>query len=139
MSVFLRTFAILRAGVSSQIKEVRVVDKTKIPSGLVVDRVWIPMCDSDLRRPIAHVGDRRRRIAGAVMIAMSVLFGLGVVVAEGAVWLAFIPLLIAWAGVAYASGGRTGFYEVSEDGGLGEYLGRSQPEVGSMRAGKPWK
>ena len=106
------------------------VDKTKIPSLLVIHRVWVPDSDSDRRRPLAYVSDRRRRIAGAVMIALGVLLGLAVLVAKGAFWLAFVPLLIAWAGVAYAGGGRTGFYEVNDDGGLGEYLGPSRPEVG---------
>src|SRR5258708_34816203 len=92
VSVFLRTFAISRAGVSSHIKEARVVDKTKIPTGLVVDRVWIPMFDSDPRRPIAYVGDRPRRIAGTVMIALSVALCGAVGVANSAVWVAFVPL-----------------------------------------------
>lgn len=136
MSVFLRTFAISRAGVSSHIKEVPVVDKTKIPSSLMVSRVWIPDDKSDRRRPIAYVTERRRRIAGAVLIALGVLLGLAVLVARGASWLAFVPLLTAWGGVAYAGGGRTGFYEVADDGGLGEYLGRSRPNLDSMRARK---
>jgi hypothetical protein len=113
-----------------------VVDKTRIPSGLVVHRVWVPEDDSDRRRPIAYVSERRRRIAGAVLIAVGVILGFAVLVARGPFWLAFAPLLIAWAGVAYAGGGRTGFYEVNEDGGLGEYLGRSRPEVASMRPRK---
>lgn len=114
------------------------VDKKKIPSALVVHRVWAPESESD-RRPIAYVSERRRRIAGAVLIAVGVILGLAVLVARGASWVAFIPLLIAWAGVAYAGGGRTGFYEVNEDGGLGEYLGRSRPDVGSMRPSKPYR
>jgi len=56
-----------------------------------------------------------------------VILALAALVARTAIWLAFIPLLLAWAGVAYAGGGRTGFYEVNDDGGLGEYLGRSKP------------
>jgi hypothetical protein len=128
MSVFLLTFAIPRADVSSHIKEAHVVDKTKIPSVLVVDRVWVPEDQTDGRRPIAYVGDRRRRIIGALLIALGVVLGLAVIVTTGAFWLAFTPLVIAWSGVAYAGGGRTGFYEVNEDGGLGEYLGRSPPE-----------
>jgi hypothetical protein len=114
-----------------------VVDKTKIPTGLVVDRVWIPMFDSDPRRPIAYVGDRPRRIAGTVMIALGVVLCGAVVVANSAVWVAFVPLLIAWAGVAYAGAGRSGFYEINEDGRLGDYLGRTRPDVSQMRLTKP--
>jgi nucleoside permease NupC len=114
-----------------------VLDNTKIPSGLVVNRVWMPENEPVQRRPIAYATEPRRRIAGAVMIALGVILGLAVAVARGPFWLAFASLLIAWAGVAHAGGGRTGFYEVDDEGGLGEYLGRSRPEVGSMRPGKP--
>ena len=113
------------------------LDNTKIPSGLVVNRVWVPDDEPLHRRPIAYATEPRRRIAGAVMIALGVILGLAVPVARGPFWLAFVSLLIAWAGVAFAGGGRTGFYEVDDDGGLGAYLGRSRPEVGSMRPGKP--
>jgi len=114
-----------------------VVDKTKIPSGLVVHRVWVPEGESDRRRPIAYVSERRRRSAGVMVVALGVLLGLAVLVETGYFWLAFVSLLIAWAGVAYAGGGRTGFYEVNDDGGLGEYLGRSRPELASTRPRKP--
>jgi hypothetical protein len=135
MSVFLRTFAIPRADVSSHIKEAHVVHKTKTPSVLLVYRVWIPEDQADGRRPIAYAGDRRRRIIGALLIALGVVLGLAVIVTRGAFWLAFAPLLIAWSGVAYAGGGQTGFYEVNDDGGLGWYLGRTRPEdLNSYRA-----
>jgi hypothetical protein len=114
-----------------------VVDKKKIPSVLVVHRVWVPEDKSDHRRPIAYVSERRWRIAGAALIALGVLLGLAVLVARGASWPAFVPLLIAWAGGVYGGGGRTGFYEVNEEGGLGAYLGRSRPQLASMRARKP--
>jgi uncharacterized protein YjeT (DUF2065 family) len=114
-----------------------VVDKTKLPPDLVVQRIWIPEEASEARRPIAYVSDRRRRRAGAVLIAVGVILALAALVTRTATWLAFIPLLIAWSGVAYAGGGRSGFYEVDEDGGLGEYLGRSRPEVGWMPPNEP--
>jgi hypothetical protein len=103
------------------------LDKSKLPSGLVVHRVWVPESDSEPRRAIAYVGERRRRIAGVVLIALGVIVAVAVLVTRAAFWVAFVSLLIAWAGVAYAGGGRTGFYEVNDDGGLGEYLGRSKP------------
>jgi len=109
-----------------------VLDKTRIPPGLVVDRLWVPQSESDPRRPIAYVTESRRRIAGAFLIALGAILGLAVLVARTAFWLAFLALLIAWMGVAYAGGGRTGFYEVGGDGGLGEYLGRTQPDVREM-------
>ena len=113
------------------------VDKSKLPPHLVVNRLWVPENVSDQRRPIAHVGDRRRRRTGAILIAAGGILALAALATRADFWLAFIPLLIAWAGVAYAGGGRTGFYEVREDGGLGQYLGRSKPDIDLMRPSKP--
>ena len=95
---------------------------------MAVQRIWVPESVSETRRPIAYVGDRRRRIIGALLIALGVVLGLAVIVTRGAFWLVFAPLLIAWSGVAYTGGGRTGFYEVNDDGGRGRYLGRTRPE-----------
>ena len=106
------------------------LDPSRLPSGLVVHQVWAPIDERDDRRPVAHVGDRRRRNVGVALIALGVLVGL---LARLAFWFAFAGLLIALSGVAYASGGRTGFYEVTEDGGLGDYLGRAQPDLRKMR------
>jgi hypothetical protein len=114
-----------------------VLDKSKVPSDLVVHRVWVPEAASAARRSIAYVGDRRRRIVGTALIVLGVILALAVLLARTALWLAFLALLIAWGGVAYGGGGRTGFYEIGDDGGLGDYLGRSTPEVDSMRPSKP--
>ncbi|GEM_PF-5187063 len=113
------------------------LDKSKLPPDLVVHRLWVPEDDSEPRRSIVYVSERRRCIAGAVLIALGVVLALAVLVTRAAFWLAFVALLIAWGGVAYAGGGRTGFYEVEDDGGLGDYLGHSKPEVGSMRPRRP--
>jgi hypothetical protein len=86
----------------------------------------LPEHDADIR-PIAYVVDRPRRIVGVALIALGVMLALFILVTRAPYWLAFLSLLIAWAGVAYAAGGRTGFYEVEEDGRLGRYLGRSRP------------
>lgn len=109
------------------------LDPSKLPSGLVVHQIWVPVDENDDRRPIAYVGDRRRRVAGLLLVASGVLVaGVGLVTGPG-FGLAFAGLLIALAGVAWASGGRTGFYDVAEDGALGEYLGRAQPDLREMR------
>lgn len=106
------------------------LDKSKLPSDLIVHRVWMPEGDSDPRRPIAYVSERHRRSVGLALIALGGGLALAVLVTRAAFWLAFVPLLIAWVGVAYAGGGRAGFYEIADDGGLGEYLGRSRPDAG---------
>jgi hypothetical protein len=112
------------------------LDRSKIPSSLVVHQVWVPERDSDRRRPVAYAGDRRRRTIGVILIALGVVATLAVLLTRAAIWLAFVALLVAWAGAAYAGGGRTGFYEVDDDGGLGEFLGHSKPDFSSMRAVK---
>jgi len=114
-----------------------VLDKTKLPPGLYVHLVGVPEPGSGTSRSIAYVIERRRRIVGAVLIVLGVILGLAVAVTRAAIWLAFVPLLLAWGGVAYAGGGRTGFYEIGEGGGLGVFLGRSKPEAGSLRWRKP--
>lgn len=115
------------------------LDRSKLPSDLIAHHVWRPDNSSDARRPIAYVSERRRRTIGAVIIALGVILGLAFLAAMGPFWLEFVALLIAWSGVAYAGGGRTGFYEVTDDGGLGNYLGRSRPEVGSMHLERPYQ
>ena len=70
------------------------------------------------------------------LIAAGVLLAVSALVTGAAIWVAFVPLLISWAGVAYAGGGHTGYYEVNDDGGLGKCLGRARPELGSMRLRK---
>ena len=112
------------------------VDKSKLPRHVAVERIWVPEELSETRRPIAFVSDRWRRRAGAALIAAGVLLAAAALLTMAAIWLAFVPLLIAWAGVAYAGGGRTGYYELNADGGLGECLGRSRPELESMRLRK---
>ena len=113
------------------------LDQSKLPSNLVVTSVWVPDDAAHARRPVAQVSEPRRQIAGAVLIALGVILGLAVLLIGGPSWPAFGSLLIAWTGVAYASGGRSGFYEVDTDGGLGGYLGRARPDVSSMRPRKP--
>ena len=112
------------------------VDKSKLPRHLAVQRLWVPKDVSDTRRPIAYVSDSRRRRAGAALIAAGVLLAVAVLVTRAAIWVAFVALLVAWAGVAYGGGGRTGYYEVTDDHGLGECLGRSRPDLRSMRLHK---
>ena len=110
---------------------------SRIPADLVVHRVWVPEHDSDPRLPVVYVSELRRRALGAILIGLGAVLAISVVVARAAFWVAFACLLVAWAGVAYAAGGRTGFYEVDPGGVLGKYLGRSRPDVGSMRPSKP--
>ena len=76
---------------------------------------------------MAYVSERRRRAVGAVLVALGTVLAIASMALDTGYFLTFLSLLIAWSGTAYAGGGRTGFYEVRADGGLGDYLGRSRP------------
>ena len=92
----MRTFGIPRVGVSSHDKGSSVLDRSKVSAGLVVHRVWVPEHASDLRRPIAYVGERRRRIIGVVMVALAVTLALAAVVGLIAFLIGLLLLLVAY-------------------------------------------
>jgi hypothetical protein len=81
--------------------------------------------------------DRKRLLVGAVIMVL----GFVVVVAVRAVHLhwafALSALILEVAGGLYLTGGkRGGFYVLTPEGGLGEYLGKSKPDLRSMRGTK---
>lgn len=109
----------------------------KFPSELRVHRIWEPRHASDDRRPIAFVTERRRRSTGAAAMAIGLLVLAAVPLFHWDPLLVLIGLAISVAGGVYANGGRAGFYELDEDGGLGAYLGRARPALDSMRSRRP--
>jgi hypothetical protein len=72
----------------------------------------------------------------AALVAVAALAA-GAALVVMATWLAFTSLLIVWAAVAYADRGHCGFYEIEDDGSLGDFLGRSPPDLSSMKSQKP--
>jgi hypothetical protein len=110
------------------------LDRTKIPSDLWVQRLWVPDGSASGRRPVALVTDKRRLlIGGGIMVV-----GFAVVIATRALhapWtVALTALFLEVIGGLYAaSGQRSGFYEVAPDGSLGDYLGRKRPDLKSMK------
>jgi hypothetical protein len=117
---------------------VSVVDKSKVPSGLRVQMVWAPETSTDPEdRPIALVRDRRRLWLSA--IPMLVVFLVGSAIALLTTQrLLLIPLLAIFAlSYQYGLRGMTGYYEVAEDGSLGEFLGLKTPlGLSAMRRSK---
>jgi hypothetical protein len=107
------------------------------PSELRVHRIWEPRHASDDRPAIAYVTERRRRSIGAGAMTLGLLVLVAVLLLHWNLLLIFIGLAISLAGGLYANGGRAGFYEVDEDGGLGAYLGRARPDLDSMRSRRP--
>jgi hypothetical protein len=112
------------------------LDKSKLPTELMANRVWVSVRDSD-DRAVAYVTERRRRMIGGALMLAGMLVMLAIVVLRSRAELVVIAIGIALAGAAYANGGRSGFYEVEADGSLGEYLGRAKPELSSMRGSRP--
>jgi len=110
------------------------LDRTKVPSDLWVQRLWVPDGSAPGRGPVALVTDKRRlMIGGAIMVV-----GFAVVIGARALhfpWaVALIALILEVVGGLYAAGGqRSGFYEVAPNGSLGDYLGRKQPDLKSMQ------
>lgn len=112
------------------------LDRTKIPSDLWVQRVWVPDGSAPGRRPIALITDRRRLVIGGGIMVL----GFIVVIAAKALhfsWsVAMSALFLEVIGGLYAAGGRSGYYEVAADGSLGQYLAKRKPDLRTMRATK---
>jgi hypothetical protein len=115
-----------------------VVDKAKLPSGLRVQMVWDPETTTDPEdRPIALVRDNTRLWISTIPMLLAFLVGsaLALLTTQR---LLLIPVLAVFAlGYQYGLRGRTGYYEVSEDGSLGEFLGLKTPL--GLSAMRRWK
>jgi len=112
------------------------LDKTKLPPDLMANRVWVSIRDSD-DRAIAYVTGRRRRLTGGAIAVAGFVVILAILALHLAVGLLVLGVAMSMAGAVYGNGGRSGFYEVEPDGTLGEYLGRSRPQLSSMRGMRP--
>jgi hypothetical protein len=105
-----------------------VVDKSKLPEDLWVRMVWSPKDDSDPEeRPVVLVGERRRWRIGLVAAILGTLLLIPLAVVHVPIILLPLPMVLALAGARYGAGGRSGYYEVRDDGSLGDFLGRKTP------------
>lgn len=112
------------------------VDMGKVSPALRVLRVWEPAASSpDRRAAIAYAFERKRRRAGAVLIVVVLLIVLAALLFHSPA-LAVVAFLAVLLGAGYSFGGETGFYEIKEDGSLGEYLGR-MADLKGMHARRP--
>src|ERR1700682_3091419 len=108
------------------------LDQTKVPSDLWARRIWVPLSGS--KPSLVEVTDRNRLLIGAVTMVL----GFVVVVAvraEHLHWAYALSALIleVIGGLIITGGKRGGFYVLAPDGGLGEYLGRTKPDLRAMR------
>jgi hypothetical protein len=115
-----------------------VVDRSKLPSDLWVRMVWSPKDPADPEeRPVALVTDRRRWMTGLVPTVVGILLLIALAIVHAPLVLLLLPMVLSVAGARYAAGGPSGYYEVREDGSLGDFLGRKTPlGLSGMRASK---
>ena len=106
------------------------LDKSKLPADLWVRMTWAPKEGSEPdERPIVLITDRRRLTIGLIPAVLGILLLSALFLARAPVVLLILPMAIAIVGARYGGGGKTGYYEVNEDGSLGDYLGRKIPVV----------
>src|ERR1700687_1850720 len=111
-----------------------VLDRTKIPPDMRAHRVWVDERSSG-RYPgaIAYVTETRRRMIGGTVAVLGFLIIATIGLAHLPYLLALVGLVVTGIGGTYALGGRSGFYEVTDDGSLGQFMGRGRPDVDGMR------
>lgn len=114
------------------------LDRSKLPPNFWVRMVWVPRDRSkkDLH-PVVLVTDRRR--FWIVTIPMLVAFLLAVVLALlRAPFILVLILVLVVISSSYLGRGSSGYYQVREDGSLGDFLGRRMPPaLREMQREKP--
>jgi hypothetical protein len=115
-----------------------VIDKSKLPRDLWLRMVWAPGASPDPDdRPIALVTDRRRFSISVIPVGLALLVALVLLLLHAPAVLLLPLFLLLYVGYRYSVGGRTGYYEVREDGSLGDFLGRQIPAA--LRGMRPTK
>jgi hypothetical protein len=109
-----------------------VLDRSKVASRLWVRAVWAPEAGR-AELPIALVTDRRRFMIGGVAVVVGFLVVATLAVGQAPLLLVILPLALSFIGISYSLSGRSGYYEVAEDGSLGDFLGRRKPDLSWMR------
>jgi hypothetical protein len=105
-----------------------VLDRSTLPGDLWVRMLWAPKEAAGIQeRPIVLVGERRRWQIGLVASVLGFLLLIALAVVRVPVVLLLVPMALALGGARYGASGRSGYYEVREDGSLGDFLGRRTP------------
>jgi hypothetical protein len=104
------------------------LDKAKLPADLWVRMTWAPKDPPGIQdRPITLVSDRRRWVIGLIPTILGGILLVTLALLHAPLAVLVLPMVVSVIGARYAAGGPSGYYEVREDGSLGDYLGRKVP------------
>jgi hypothetical protein len=89
---------------------------------------WAPQEPPGIQdRPITLVTNRRRWAIGLIPAILGGILLITLALLHAPLVLLILPMVVSVAGARYAAGGRSGYYEVRQDGSLGDFLGRKAP------------
>lgn len=110
--------------------------RPSLPPDLVAHAVWVPTDGFPGRPSLVYATERaRHRIAGATLLLAVVVLAVVLFLGSGAVIAMAVGamLVVGIASVTYHRGGRGGFYELTDEGALGAFVGRQNPDLSNMR------
>ncbi len=115
------------------------LDRSKLPADLWVRMTWAPKEPPGIQdRPITLVTNRRRWVIGLIPTILGGILLITLALLHAPLALLVLPMILSVAGARYGAGGRSGYYEVRQDGSLGDFLGRKAPlGISEMRRSKP--
>ncbi len=70
---------------------------------------------------------------GGVVALVGLVAAVALFIAHAPLPMVALSLVISVAGAYYVPGSKSGYYEVAQDGSLGDYLGRRVPDLSWMR------
>ena len=112
----------------------------QLPGSLVPQMIWRPIDDDGQTPVIAYLADRRRRREAAAMAFAAMLISVISVLALPSAWfvaaigVAAVLLLTAFA--RYLSS-KSGYYQLTEAGQPGTFLGRVPPDLARYQRQHP--
>jgi hypothetical protein len=114
------------------------LDRSKLPADLRVRMTWAPKDPPGIQdRPITLVSDRRRWVIGLIPTILGGILLITLALLHAPLGVLVLPMVVSVVGARYAAGGPSGYYEVRDDGSLGDFLGRKVPiGISEMRRTK---
>jgi hypothetical protein len=107
--------------------------KPRIPAHLKAHTLWTDQEEGADGGMIVYATERWRRTVGVVIALSGFVFAAALILVKAPPPIALAAAVVVIAGGRYALGGKAGFYAVQKDGELGDFLGRSRPDLSHMR------